>query len=151
MGDALVTSLSRASLVVLAFVAAAACTPGDPLADLTSEDKAYLFADTETDVPFLGQPVDNGPLNCYPQRMNQAYAFVDTADELWLKSIRPTGVEKHRILSVVASDNGYVVTAKNGVGVNFELLIQKKDRDLATISWDGAPAEVYRRCPVMGG
>jgi hypothetical protein len=137
--------------LVLAVMAFSACAPRDPLAGLSSEDKDYLFADSETSAPFLGQPLDNGPLNCYPQRMNQGYALVDTETELWLDSIRPTGVERHKILSVSAVDNGYVVKAKNGVGVNFDLLIDKKDKDLAMISWDGAPAEIYRRCPIVGG
>jgi hypothetical protein len=134
----------------VAVVATSACAPRDPLGGLSSEDKTYLFADSETSAPFLGQPLDNGPLNCYPQRMNQGYALVDTEKDLWLDSIRPTGVERHKILSVDAVDNGYIVKAKNGVGVNFELLIDKKDKDLAMISWDGAPAEIYRRCPIIG-
>ena len=136
---------------VLGVVAIGACVPRDPLAGLSSEDKTYLFADSETNAPFLGQPLDNGPLNCYPQRMNQGYALVDTATELWLDSIRPTGVERHKILAVSLMDNGYVVKARNGVGVNFELLIDKKDKDLAMISWDGAEADMYRRCPIVGG
>jgi hypothetical protein len=137
--------------IVLAFLAGTGCTSRDPLAGLSSEDKVFLFADTETNAPFLGQPLDNGPLNCYPQRMNQGYVLIDTADELWLDSIRPTGVERHKVLSVGAVDGGFVVKAKNGVGVGFELQIERKDRDLAMISWDGAPAEIYRRCPNVGG
>lgn len=130
---------------------ATGCTPTDPLAGLTSEDKTYLFADTGTDVPFMGQPIDAGPLNCYPQRMNQGYVLIDTDEELWLDSIRPTGVERHRVSSVALTSDGYLVKAKNGVGVNFDLLISRKDEDLATISWDGAPSQVYRRCPSIGG
>jgi hypothetical protein len=141
----------RSVCLVVAFVALGACTPRDPLAGLSSEDKVYLFADSETSAPFLGQPLDNGPLNCYPQRMNQGYVLVDTETDLWLDSIRPTGVERHKISSVKVVDNGYVVKAKNGVGVSFELLIDKKDKDLAMISWDDAPAEIYRRCPIVGG
>lgn len=135
--------------VVLAAVVAIGCTPRDPLAGLTKEDKIFLFADSQTSAPFLGQPLDNGPLNCYPQRMNQAYALVDTETELWLDSIRPTGIERHKILSVSAVDGGFVVKAKNGVGVNFELLIDRKDKDLAMISWDGAPTVIYRRCQTI--
>jgi hypothetical protein len=136
--------------LVLATLAAIGCTSRDPLAGLSKEDKVFLFADTQTHAPFLGQPVDNGPLNCYPQRMNQGYALVDTATDLWLDSIRPTGIERHKVLSVAAVDGGYVVKAKNGVGVTFELLIDRKDKDLAMISWDGAPAVVYRRCQTVG-
>lgn len=138
-------------IVVAALASSGACSPRDPLAGLSSEDKLFLFADTQTNAPFLGQPLDNGPLNCYPQRMNQGYALVDTENTLWLDSIRPTGVERHKILSVSTVENGFVVKAKNGVGITFELLIDKKERDLAMISWDNAPAELYRRCPNMGG
>lgn len=133
--------------VIAALVVVSGCTPRDPLQGLSSDDKTFLFAETGTNAPFLGQPLDLGPLNCYPQRMNQGYALVDTETDLWLESIRPTGVERHKILSIASAENGFVVKAKNGVGVNFELLITKKDRDLAMISWDGAPSELYRRCP----
>ena len=134
-------------LILLTVLANLGCTPKDPLAGLSVDDKAFLFADTETDAPFLGQPLDNGPLNCYPQRMNQGYVLIDTADKLWLDSIRPTGVERHKVLSVTAFNNRFVVKAQNGVGVGFDLLIDRKDSDLASISWDGAKAELYRRCP----
>ena len=134
-------------IVVAALASSGACSPRDPLAGLSSEDKLFLLADTQTNAPFLGQPLDNGPLNCYPQRMNQGYALIDTENALWLDSIRPSGVERHKILAVSPTDGGFVVKAKNGVGVNFELLIEQKDNDIAMISWDGAPAEIYRRCP----
>jgi hypothetical protein len=142
--------VARSCCLMMAMLAVS-CAPRDPLAGLTSEDKAYLFADTGTNVPFMGQPLDNGPLNCYPQRMNQGYVLVDTETELWLESVRPTGVERHRVLSVAPTAEGFVVKAKNGVGVNFDLIIKRQDKDLAMISWDGAPADVYRRCTVVGG
>jgi hypothetical protein len=139
------------TLIVLTVAASAACTVRDPLAGLSIDNRAFLFADTGTDAPFLGQPVDNGPLNCYPQRMSQGYALVDTANDFWLDSIRPTGVERHKILSVTTNDDGFIVKAQNGVGVNFDLQIQRKGRDEAMISWDGAPAQLYRRCAKIGG
>ena len=140
----------QACFVVTMFVNAG-CAPRDPLAGLSDDDKIFLFADTQTNVPFLGQPLDSGPLNCYPQRMNQGYVLIDTDKELWLDSIRPTGVERHKILSVEPVKTGFVVKAQNGVSVGFELQIERKGRDLAMISWDGAPAELYRRCPDIGG
>jgi hypothetical protein len=136
-----------AAIVILGL---GACSQSDPLAGLTPDDKAFLFADSDTHAPFLGQPVDGGPLSCYPQRMNQGYAFVDTVDKLWLDSIRPSGIERHDILSVVPTDDGFVVKGKNGVGVPFDLIITKAGQDKASISWDGAPAELYRRCTVAG-
>jgi hypothetical protein len=142
-------ALARA-LGVIASLMVLGCTPRDPLAGLSSDDKAYLFAEAETNVPFLGQPLDGGPLNCYPQRMNQGYVLIDSSDELWLDSIRPSGVERHKILAVVATPDGFVVKAKNGVGVGFNLVIERKDKDVAIISWDGARAELYRRCPRRG-
>jgi hypothetical protein len=138
-------------LLVLAALASASCAPADPLAGLSPEDKVFLFADTGTNVPFLGQPLDNGPLNCYPQRMNQGYALIDTDKALWLESIRPSGVEKHDILSVVPDADGFIVKARNGVGVTFDLLIERKGKDQAIISWDGAPPHLYKRCPLAGG
>jgi hypothetical protein len=141
---------SVASFCLFVALALSGCTKPDPLAELTPDDKAFLFADTGTNAPFLGQAVDNGPLNCYPQRMNQGYAFVDTATDLWLDSIRPSGVERHKILSVAKIQNGFVVKGQNGVSVNFNLIIERQGTDRALISWDGAKPELYRRCERAG-
>jgi hypothetical protein len=139
------------SLCVAGAVMVSACTQQpDPLAGLSPDDREFLFADTQTHAPFLGQPVDNGPLNCYPQRMNQGYVLVDTEKELWLDSIRPTGVERHKVLGVSKTDNGFVVEAQNGVKAPFDLIIQRQGRDRAMISWDGAQPELYRRCERAG-
>jgi hypothetical protein len=127
-----------------------ACAPADPLAGLTPDDKVFLFAGEGTDVPFLGQAVDNGPLNCYPQRMGQGYVLIDDATGLWLNSIRPTGVERHKVLGVTKTDTGFDVKAQNGVRVPFELQFERQGADRALISWDGAPAALYRRCPQVG-
>lgn len=126
------------------------CGKPEPLAALTPDDRAFLFAGSDTHAPFLGQPVDNGPLNCYPQRMNQGYVLVDTQNDLFLDSIRPSGVERHKVLSVSKTDNGYVVSARNGVSVDFDLIIERQGTDRAMISWDGAPPELYRRCERAG-
>lgn len=122
----------------------------DPLASLSADDRIFLFADSDTNAPFLGQPVDNGPLNCYPQRMNQGYVLIDTATALYLDSIRPSGVERHTILSVAKTDQGFIVKAKNGVSAPFDLIIERQGIDRAIISWDGARPEVYRRCERAG-
>lgn len=137
-------------ILALGALVGAGCAPNDPLSDLSQEDRVFLFAEEGTNVPFLGQPVDAGPLNCYPQRMNQGYALIDTDKALWLESIRPSGVEKHDILSVETVQGGFIVKAKNGVGINFDLLIERKGKDQALISWDGAPAQLYKRCPLAG-
>jgi hypothetical protein len=139
------------TLNIVALIVVGGCSSPNPLGDLTVEDKQFLFADTGTNAPFLGQTLDGGPLNCYPQRMNQGYVFVDTKSDLWLDSIRPSGVERHKILSVKATQRGFVVKAQNGVTVPFELHIQRQGTDMATISWDGAPSEMYRRCAAIGG
>jgi hypothetical protein len=138
------------SIFVVAALSLGGCAKPDPLVSLSPDDKVFLFADSETHAPFLGQAVDNGPLNCYPQRMNQGYVLIDTDKDLWLDSIRPSGVERHTVLSVAKNDMGFVVTAKNGVGVNFNLIIERQGIDRALISWDGAPAEQYRRCERAG-
>lgn len=136
--------------LVFGLLVGSACVPSDPLSALSGDDKTFLFGDTGTNAPFLGQTVDGGPLNCYPQRMNQAYVLIDTDRDLWLDSIRPSGVERHKILSVKTMKAGFVVKAQNGVSVPFNLVIERKGRDLASISWDGAPAEMYRRCDSVG-
>jgi hypothetical protein len=138
------------SLLVLGALTLFGCGKPDPLADLSVDDRAFLFADSETHAPFLGQPVDNGPLNCYPQRMNQGYVLVDTDKQLWLDSIRPSGVERHKVLGISKTDKGFVVEAQNGVSVNFNLIIERQGADRAMISWDGARPELYRRCERAG-
>ncbi len=136
--------------IIFGFMLGVGCAPRDPLAGLTPDDKEFLFADAGTNVPFLGQPIDGGPLNCYPQRMNQGYVLIDTANALWLDSIRPSGVERHKILSVEKTDAGFVVKGQNGVTVPFDLAIERRGTNMASISWDGARAQLYRRCEVAG-
>ena len=131
-------------------IGVASCGKTDPLADLSADDRAFLFADSDTHAPFLGQAVDNGPLNCYPQRMNQGYVLVDTQSELWLDSIRPSGVERHKIISVTKTDKGFIVKGQNGVSVNFNLIIERLGTDRAWISWDGARPDMFRRCERAG-
>jgi uncharacterized membrane protein len=55
-------------------------------------------------------------------------------------------VERHKILAIVATDNQFEVKAQNGITVPFDLIITRLGPDRATISWDGAPADTYRRC-----
>jgi hypothetical protein len=136
--------------ILLGLIWVPACGQRDPLAGLSSDDKEFLFAKTDTNAPFLGQPVDGGPLNCYPQRMNQGYVLIDTPSQLWLDSLRPSGVERHKILSVEKSEGGFIVKGQNGVTVPFNLLIERRGVNMASISWDGAKAELYRRCEVAG-
>jgi hypothetical protein len=126
------------------------CGQKDPLADLSADDRIFLFGESDTHAPFLGQPVDNGPLNCYPQRMNQGYVLVDTDKELRLDSIRPSGIERHKVLGVTKTDKGFIVEGKNGVSVHFNLIIERQGTDRAMISWDGAKPELYRRCERAG-
>jgi hypothetical protein len=137
-------------VLVLIGAALSGCGKPDPLADLSPDDKAFLFADSDTHAPFLGQAVDNGPLNCYPQRMNQGYVLVDTDKELFLDSIRPSGVERHKIIAVTKTGKGFVVKGQNGVSVNFNLIIERQGTDRAWISWDGARPDLFRRCEKAG-
>jgi hypothetical protein len=137
-------------VLVLIGAALSGCGKPDPLADLSPDDKAFLFADSDTHAPFLGQAVDNGPLNCYPQRMNQGYVLVDTDKELFLDSIRPSGVERHKIITVTKTEKGFVVKGQNGVSVNFNLIIERQGTDRAWISWDGARPDLFRRCEKAG-
>ncbi|GIU67645.1 hypothetical protein [Candidatus Phycosocius spiralis] len=126
-----------------------ACTPKDPLAHLTQEDREYLFAGPKTNAAFLGQPGDGGPIACNPDRMSQGYVLIDAPKAWWLDSIRPTGTERHKILRVETTADGFDITAQNAIGVSFHLLIEQRGRKKAEISWDGAPAESYIRCPGM--
>lgn len=122
----------------------------DPIAHLSAEDRIYLFGETDTHVPFLGQPVDAGPLNCYPQRMNQGYVLVDEGKLLYLDSIRPTGIERHKVKAVLKTVAGFEIKAQNGVNAPFDLIIQPLSNNRASISWDGAPPQNYRRCERAG-
>jgi hypothetical protein len=125
------------------------CAPKDPLAQLTEEDRAFLFAGPNTNAAFLGQPDDGGPIACNPGRMSQGYVLIDEPKAWWLDSIRPSGIERHKILRVETTAEGFDVTAQNAIGVSFQLQIEQRGRQKASISWDGAPAESYLRCPGM--
>jgi hypothetical protein len=137
-------------LILLMGAAISGCGKPDPLANLSPDDRAFLFADSETHAPFLGQAVDNGPLNCYPQRMNQGYVLVDTDKDLFLDSIRPSGVERHKVLGVTTTEKGFIVKGQNGVSVPFNLIIERQGTDRAWISWDGARPDLFRRCEKAG-
>ena len=126
-----------------------ACAPADPLGKITADAREFLFAGKDTNAAFLGQPGDSGPIACNPQRMTQGYVLMDEETGLWLDSIRPTGIERHKILAVEPIENGYEVKGRNGVGVSFSLIIEQTSDDTASISWDGANPEQYLRCPGM--
>lgn len=128
---------------------ATACAPADPLGKISAEAREFLFAGKDTNAAFLGQPGDSGPIACNPQRMTQGYVLMDEETGLWLDSIRPTGIERHKILAVEPIENGYEVKGRNGVGVSFSLIIEQTSDDTASISWDGANPEQYLRCPGM--
>jgi hypothetical protein len=139
--------------LILSFVAlgmlATACAPADPLGKISAEAREFLFAGKDTNAAFMGQPRDSGPIACSPQRMTQGYVLMDEETGLWLDSIRPTGIERHKILAVEPIENGYEVKGRNGVGVSFSLIIEQTNDDTASISWDGANPEQYLRCPGM--
>ncbi len=135
--------------ILAAGMIATACAPADPLGKISAEDREFLFAGTDTNAAFMGQPGDAGPIACNPQRMNQGYVLMDEETGLWLDSIRPSGIERHKILAVQPTEKGYEVKGQNGVGVSFSLIIEQTGDQTADISWDGATAEKYLRCPGM--
>ena len=128
---------------------ATACAPADPLGKISADDREFLFAGADTNAAFLGQPGDPRPLACNPQRMNQGYVLMDEETGYWLDSIRPSGIERHKVLTVEPIEKGYEVKGKNGVGVTFSLIIKQTSDDTASISWDGATPESYLRCSGM--
>lgn len=135
--------------VLAAGLLATACAPTDPLGKISADDREFLFAGKNTNAAFMGQPGDSGPIACNPQRMNQGYVLMDEETGLWLDSIRPSGIERHKILAVEPIEKGYEVKGQNGVGVSFSLIIEQTSGDTASISWDGANPEQYLRCPGM--
>jgi hypothetical protein len=135
--------------ILAAGMVATACAPADPLGKISADDREFLFAGKDTNAAFMGQPGDVGPIACNPQRMNQGYVLMDEETGLWLDSIRPSGIERHKILAVEPTEKGYEVKGQNGVGVSFSLIIEQTGDQTADISWDGATAEKYLRCPGM--
>jgi hypothetical protein len=135
------------ALMGLMVMGLAGCGQADPLRDLTSDDRNFLFADSATSAAFMGQPHDRASLDCTADRMNQAYVLVDTERDLWIDSVRPSGVERHRITGVTGHGGSYEIAAKNGAGLPFSLIIERVGDNQADISWDGAPSERYLRCP----
>ncbi len=135
--------------IIAAGMIATACAPADPLGKISADDREFLFAGKDTNAAFMGQPGDAGPIACNPQRMNQGYVLMDEETGLWLDSIRPSGIERHKILAVEPTEKGYEVKGQNGVGISFSLIIEQTSDRTADISWDGATAEKYLRCPGM--
>ena len=135
---------------VLAIAAlAASCGPSGPLASLDVRDRAFLFADGETDGVFMGRPQDPAAHRCDPRAMNQAYVFVDAGPQLELRSVRPTGVERHRIKKVERVSDTLVVYAENGARAPFSLVVRPTGPDQAEISWDDLPQGVFERCDAL--
>lgn len=130
----------------LAVGALGACAPAQTPDKLSASDFAFLFAGDGKTAPFFGEPQMGVALSCSPAIMNKAFVFVHNKSSYWLDSVRPSGVERHKILAIVADGDQYEVKAQNGITVPFDLIITRHGPDRATISWDGAPAQDYRRC-----
>jgi hypothetical protein len=116
------------------------------LSNLNETEREFLFADESSSGAFFGQPIDGGPVGCYPQRMNQAYVLIDGADGVWIDSVRPTGVERHAITGVQSGATSYTINARNGAGAPFALKVDRLGNDKAIISWDGMAPTTYQRC-----
>jgi hypothetical protein len=108
-----------------------------------------LFADAETDGVFMGRPQDPGGRRCDPRTMDQAYVFVDAGPQLELRSVRPSGVERHKIKRVERSGESLVVYAENGARAPFSLSLTITGPDQAEISWDGIPQGPFERCDAL--
>lgn len=136
-----------ACVIALATSGAVLAGCGGPLAGLSADDRRFLFADTASDAAFLGQPNDGGAPGCDPGRMDQAFVLIDTATGLWLDSVRPTGIERHKVVRVRAVRPGaYDVEGRNGADIPFTLQIARTGNAIVTISWNGAESATYLRC-----
>lgn len=138
----LISSLAIAAL-------AAACGPSGPLGGLDAPDRAFLFADAETDGVFMGHPEDPSARRCDPRVMSQAYVFVDGGPRLELRSVRPSGVERHKIKRVERVGDSLVVYAENGARAPFSLTLRRTGPDQAEIGWDDLPQGVFERCDAL--
>jgi hypothetical protein len=116
------------------------------LSSINETERNFLFGGSTSSAAFFGQPIDGGPIGCYPQRMNQAYVLVDKPDGVYIDSVRPTSVERHQITSVVPDGRAYTINAKNAAGAPFALKVNRLSNDQAMISWDGTKASKYQRC-----
>jgi hypothetical protein len=120
---------------------------GGPLAGLSADDRRFLFADSQSDAAFMGKPHDGGLPGCDPDRMDQAFVLVDTRSGLWLDSVRPTGVERHKVVRVERPEPGtFDVTGQNGAEMPFTLHIVRSGNAIVEISWDGAEPSTFLRC-----
>lgn len=119
------------------------------MSSLDAKDRAFLFADAETDGVFMGRPEDPSAKPCDPRGMSQAYVFVDAGPRLELRSVRPSGVERHRIKRVERSGDTLIVYAENGARAPFSLTLRPNGTEQASIAWDDLPQGVFDRCDAL--
>lgn len=136
-------------VILSALLCLAACGSSNPLGDLDARDRAFLFADAETDGVFMGRPQDPGAGGCNPRLMDQAYVLVDGTPQPELRSVRPNGVERHRIKRVAREGGDLVIYAENGARAPFSLTVRMTGADQAEIFWDDLPQGRFDRCDAL--
>lgn len=124
----------------------ASCGVKDPVSGLNETNKLFLFGDDESKITFLGWPIIGDSPSCNPEDMGQGYSFIKNDDGFIIESIRPSGIEKHKINSIKSFDNKIEIKAKNGANLPFSLILSNISGSNVEISFDNEVNSRFLRC-----
>ncbi len=130
----------------LGLLVLASCSIKDPISSLDENDKTFLFGDDESKITFLGWSIIGDEPSCNPENMGQGYSFIKIDDDFFIESIRPSGVEKHKINSITHSNNVIEIKAKNGANLPFKLILSNIMANSVEISFDNEQNSRFLRC-----
>lgn len=133
-------------IIGAALLFVSSCGSKDPLSGLSESDKLFLFGDDESKITFMGWPNNGTKASCNPNSMGQGYAFIMDGNSIFIESIRPNGVEKHKINKISASDGFIEIKAKNGANLPFTLKFSEIGESATFISFDGEANSQFVRC-----
>lgn len=137
----------RKSLILMSCILAfGACEKKDPIASLDEKTKYFLMGDDESPISFMGWPSNGGESSCNASQMGQGYSFKQTADGLFIESIRPSGIERHKINAINIGSGTIKIKAKNNANLPFALILSNVSENAVDISFDGEAKSNFVRC-----
>lgn len=122
------------------------CAAKNPLENLGQEHKTFLFGDDESNIAFMGDPLDSKSLSCDPRQMRQGYIFKIEEKRIIIESIRPSGTVQHIIREIVDAPDKITIKAMNGANIPFSMVFSDLKDNGASISQDGEENKEFIRC-----
>lgn len=122
------------------------CGKDNSLDNLSQNDRYFLFGEDESKITFLGWPISGGKPSCNPEDMGQGYSFIQSDKGFFIESIRPSGVERHKIHSIIHNGNNLEIKARNAASLPFSLVFTNIETNSVNISFDGEQNTSFLRC-----